>query len=217
MKPINTFLLTASLSVLVSAISAQDKDPKAKAILDDLSKKMKAYTSFTVEFSSKLEKKSDGVNETQSGKATIKGNKYIVEVGDQKILCDGATTWTILTGDKEVYESKVGADQDDLLDPSKMFSLWEKDFKYKLAKEETVAGSVIAEIHLFPTKAGSKYHTVIIKIDKTKMEMKSVVVKGKDGEVLTYTLTKLTTNVASNDADFKFDKAKYPGYTVIKD
>ena len=217
MKAFKALVLTSSLSVMISSVFAQDKDPKAKAILDDLSKKMKAFTSFTIDFTSKLEKKADGVNESQSGKATMKGNKYIIEVGDQKILCDGVTVWTILTGDKEVYESKVGADQEELLDPSKMFSLWEKDFKYKLVKEETVGTSTIAEIHLFPVKTGSKYHTIIIKIDKTKMEMKSVVVKGKDGEVLTYTLNKLTTNVTVNDADFKFEKSKYPGYTVIKD
>lgn len=217
MKSIKAFILTASLSVLVCSVFGQDKDPKAKTILDELSKKMKAYASFSVEFTSKLEKKADGVNESQNGKATIKGSKYIIEVGDQKVLCDGVTKWTILTGDKEVYESKIGADEEELLDPSKMFSLWEKDFKYRLVKEEVVGTSTISEIHLFPTKSTSKFHTIIIKIDKTKMEMKSVVVKGKDGEILTYTLNKLTTTVAIADTEFKFEKSKYPGYTVIKD
>lgn len=195
---------------------AQDKDPKAKAVLDEVSKKVKGYTSFSIEFSSNL-KTPDGVNENKGGKATIKGDKYIIEAGDQKIISDGKTVWTILVKEKEVYENPMEDNDDDqLLNPTKIFTLWEKDFKYKWVKEETANGVTLVEINLYPTKPKSKFHTVIVKVNKSTHDINSVTVKGKDGEVLTYKLTKLTPNVAVSDADFKFDKAKYPGYTVIK-
>jgi len=36
----------------------------------------------------------------------------------------------------------------------------------------------------------------------------------KDGNEVTYTLTKFTPNVALDDGLFRFDKAKYPGVEV---
>ncbi|MBX7093371.1 MAG: outer membrane lipoprotein carrier protein LolA [Flavobacteriales bacterium] len=211
-----TSIIAAALLLIGFQSFAQDKDPKAKAELDEVSKKVKGYTSFSVEFSSNLKTK-DGGSENQSGKATIKGNKYIIETGEQKIISDGKTVWTILVKEKEVYENPAEDDDDELMNPTKMFSIWEKDFKYKWVKEETVNGATLVEIHLFPVSpAKSKFHTVIIKINKATHDVNSVTVKGKEGDVLTYKLVKLTPNVNVNDADFKFDKAKYPGYTVIK-
>ena len=43
----------------------------------------------------------------------------------------------------------------------------------------------------------------------------SVVVKGKNAEVMTYKITKFTPNVSVKDSDFKFDKSKHPGVTMI--
>lgn len=211
-----TSLFMTALLFLGMQSFAQDKDPKAKAVLDEVSKKVKGYTSFSVEFSSNL-KTTDGVNENHSGKAIIKGDKYIIEAGDQKIISDGKMVWTILIKEKEVYENPIeDGDDDQLLNPTKMFNLWEKDFKYKWVKEETVSGVTLVEINLYPLKTKSKFHTVIVKVNKSTNEIHTVIVKGKDGEVLTYKLLKMTANVSVSDADFKFDKAKYPGYTVIK-
>ncbi|MFN3343002.1 MAG: LolA family protein [Flavobacteriales bacterium] len=210
------FFLTLFLAGGFS-LFAQDKDPKAKAVLDEVSKKIKGYTSYSVEFSTNLKK--DKVDENYNGKAIIKGDKYIIETKDQKIISDGKTVWTILLKEKEVYENPIDDSGDDeLLNPTKMFNLWEKDFKYKWIKEEAVGGVTLIEIHLFPTNPSkAKFHTVIVKINKATNEVSSVIVKGKEGDVLTYKLLKLVPNVPINDADFKFDKAKYPGYTIYKD
>lgn len=198
-------------------VNAQEKDPKAKAVLDEVSKKIKSYNSFAVEFTSTLKASSGASPETQSGKAIIKGDKYIVEIGGQKIINDGKSVYTIVIADKEVYVNEIEEGDDDLLNPSKMFTIWEKDFKYKYIKEETIGGVPVHEIHLYPVNpAKSKYHTIIVKINKAKSELHSVIVKGKEGEVLSYTLTKFTANPSVTDDDFKFVKAKYPGYTIIR-
>jgi outer membrane lipoprotein-sorting protein len=41
--------------------------------------------------------------------------------------------------------------------------------------------------------------------------------KTKDGTVMTYNLSKFTSNPSVDDSKFVFDPKKYPGYTVIKD
>ncbi len=215
-------LFASVLTLLAGQSFAQDKnsnpekDARAKQILDEVSKKTRSYTSFSVEFTSTLENKQNNVKESQSGKVTVKGDKYIVEAGDQKLISDGKTVWTILTKDKEVHVNPIDDDDDQTLNPSKLFTVWEKDFKYRFIKEETVGGQTLYEIHLFPEKpAKSKFHTVILKIDKAKSELSSLTIKGKEGDVLTYKLTKFTANPAVSDADFKFERSKYPGYTII--
>lgn len=212
-----TLIALLSLLMIANQSIAQDKDPKAKAVLDEVSKKIKSYTSFSVEFSFNL-KTADKIDETQKGTALIKGKSYIIDMGNQKLLCDGKTVWTILKDEKEVYPNPIepGDKDDDLFDPSNLFTLWEKDFKYRWVKEETVEGVVLVEISMVPLNpAKSKYHTIIVKVNKAKSELHTVIVKGKDGETLTYKLTKMVANPPVNDADFKYSPAKYPGYTVI--
>jgi len=41
--------------------------------------------------------------------------------------------------------------------------------------------------------------------------------KAKDGTVMTYSLTKFTSNAPVEDTKFVFDIKKYPGYTLVKD
>ena len=55
----------------------------------------------------------------------------------------------------------------------------------------------------------------ILKINKEKKQIHSVTVKGKNGDTMTYKITKFTPNVEVKDSDFKFDKSKHPGVTMI--
>lgn len=205
-------LLTFLALTVTSLTFAQDQDPKAKAILDELSKKTKGYTSIQVEFTMKTSNKTSNTNESVKGTATTKGNKYIVDLVKQKILCDGVKVWTLLMKDKECTEETVGDSGDETMNPTKLLTIWEKGFKYRFIKDE----GGIQEIHLFPTDTKkSKYHTVILKIDKAKQQVSSVTVKGKSGDVTELTVTKFTPNVAIEDAKFKFSKKDYPDFTVI--
>jgi outer membrane lipoprotein-sorting protein len=41
--------------------------------------------------------------------------------------------------------------------------------------------------------------------------------KTNDGTTMSYHLTKFISNKAISDSKFTFDKAKYPGFAVIRD
>lgn len=208
-------LLIAAGLAICSFGFKQEQDAKAKAILDEVGKKTKEYSSFAVEFSLQLQNSKSKLNETNTGKATMKGNKYIVEVGKQKLICDGKTVWTILTDEKQVTVEPVD-EADDQLNPTKMLTIWEKGFKFRYIGEAKESAVMLQEIHLFPVNpAKTKFHTVILKIDKTKHQVYSVVIKYKNGDVHTLKITKFTPNVTIDDTEFRFDIKKYPGYTVI--
>lgn len=203
-------IFTAFTLIEAQTPAQQDQDPKAKKVLEDLSKKMKGYSSFMIEYTRTL--KSKDVNETQKGTAYAKGDKYKLDEGDKVIFSDGKTTWTILPKEKEIYINPIDEkDKEESINPGQLFNMWEKDFKYRHVKEE----NGLHEIHLFPMNPKkSKFHTIIMKIDTNKQELISVIIKGKEADEFTFKLNKFTPNTV-NDGDVKFEKSKYPGYTVI--
>ncbi len=213
------FNLFTALVLLASTAWAQtpDLDPKAKAILDKLSAKNKAFTTITGTFTSTLDNKKAKVKVNQKGSLKVKGNKYKIELDDYVLINNGTTAWTYTKDANEVQiddaaEMKKGSS----IKPSEIFTIWENGFKYKYDKEVTIAGVKCDVIKLFPKDAkGKNYHTIILTINKAKMEVQGIEVLGKGGENYTYTVTKFGPNVAIAETDFTFDKNKYPGVEII--
>jgi outer membrane lipoprotein-sorting protein len=211
----NSILLTLICVFGLSTTFAQSaettpKDPKAKAILDKLSEKTKAYTSMQADFDYHMENQKSGIDETQIGWVKIKGNKYKISIAGQEITSDGKTMWTFLKEDKELQINNVPAEgeaEDEIFtSPSKLFTLYEKGFKYVYDGEEKIDGIVVDVIKLYPLNPKEKnYHTVKLYIDKTKIEMKRVTVMAKDGNKYTYTLKNLKTNAMLADNVFTVD------------
>lgn len=205
--------LFASVLLLSATLSAQD-DPKSKAVLDRLVAKSKSYTSFQADFSSRLQSKQDGLDVKQEGHIKVKGKKFRLELDDNTVINNGTIMWTYSKESNEVMLSDP-SEMDQELDPSKLFTQYETGFKSQFVEEKTDGGITVQVIKLFPTDAAKKaYHTIVMTIDKAKVEPKSVKVLYKDGNEVTYTLKKFTPNVELADSLFTFDKAKYPGVEV---
>jgi|APGre2960657423_1045063.scaffolds.fasta_scaffold16174_2 outer membrane lipoprotein-sorting protein len=193
------------------------QDTKSQAILDKLSLKMKSYKTFYLEFSAVIKNTASGQNDNQIGKGWVKGDKYFATFGENSIICNGIKTWSISKEDKSVYEAENDA-SDESLSPKKLLTLWEKGFKNKYEKESKLNAEIVHVINLSPKDvAKSDYHSIVLYISKTKNELKKATMKLKDGTNMTYSVTKLTVNLAIEDAKFIFDKKKYLGYSVIKD
>lgn len=192
--------------------TAFGQENKAKAILDKVSSKTNAYKSIVINF--RLTITGDGIDEplSEMGKAYLDGDKYKVELKDQDIYCDGETITTHIKEDEECYTSSVEDSQEEgMIAPTELLTIWEDGYKYKYIKETTLKGRPVHHINLFPKDpAKSKFHTVILKIDKEKNEVVTVLIKGKDGMNMKYTLTKMETDVAIPASTFVFDRAKHP-------
>ncbi len=205
---IAVFLLASPL------LHAQD-DPKGKAIIDKLIAKSKAWTSFEADFTSVLVNNASKLNVKQEGHVRVKGKLFNLGLTDNTVINDGKAIYTYSKKSNEVTISDP-ADMDKELDPTKLFTIYEQGFKSQFAEEKKAAdGSVEQIVKLFPLEPGKKpYHTVIMTVDKAKVEPKVVKVLYKDGNEVTYTLKKFTPNVDLYESVFVFDKSKYPGVEV---
>ena len=89
----NIFILIASITITSFSAFAQDQDPKAKIILDDLSKLTKSYKTITSDYIFTIVNKDKKQTEKQTGKVLVKGSKFKLEIPGNTIVCDGKTIW----------------------------------------------------------------------------------------------------------------------------
>ena len=201
-KLFSIFLLFCAL-----VINAQDQDPKAKAILDDLSKTTKTYKTISADYNFTILNKEGKQLEKQSGKVLIKGDKFKLEIPGNTIVCDGKTIWNYNKDAKEVTIKHFDATNEDQLNPSKIFTMYEKGFKFKYEKDEKVGTTNCSVINLFPADKPEKkkFHTIVLFIDKLKKQVAQLKMLMKDGGKQVYEIKTLKANTEMADALFVFD------------
>lgn len=207
-------LFLLSFLLLGATLHAQD-DPKSKAIVDNLMAKAKGWKTFEADFSSRMQSTKDKLDVKQEGNMKVKGKKFRLVLDKNTIINDGTAMYTYNKESNEVNISDP-SEMDQDMDPTKLFTQYEKGFKSQFIEEKADAAGVMTQVvKLFPLDASKKpYHTVVLTVDKAKAEPKSVQVIYKDGNVVTYTLKKFTADQDLADALFTFDKAKFPGVEV---
>ena len=202
---------------ILNAHFSFSQDSKAQGVLDKLSAKMKGLKTFYIEFSSNIKNTETGANESETGKGWVKGNKFSASYGENTIISNGLKTWTIVKGEKSVYESDAN-DDEDAVNPKKLMTIWESGFKNKYIKEDKLGNDAVHVIDLYPKNpAKTEYHTIVLYISKIDGELKKAIMKAKDGTTMTYSLTKFQENPEIDDSKFVFDRKKYPGYPIIRD
>jgi outer membrane lipoprotein-sorting protein len=200
---------------LCSSVFAQT-DPKAKAILAEVSKKYRSYKTIKSNFTFTVANKQAQVNESQKGILYVDAaaNKYKVSMSDKDLISDGKTQWTYLKNDKEVQVSDA-ASNDDALNPARVFTMYEKGFKYLYTGERKVGSKVYQMIDLSPTDTKKPYFKIRLSIDKVAKQIASVLIFDKNGSNYTYNITAFSAGTAVPESTFVFDAKKYPGVEVV--
>ncbi|WP_293299633.1 outer membrane lipoprotein carrier protein LolA [Pedobacter sp. UBA4863] len=210
-------VILAFLAVGVfSAVAFAQTDPKAKAILAEVSKKYRSYDVVKTDFTFTLDNKQAKVKETQQGTLYVKANanKYKVAMTNQELISDGKVQWTYLKNDKEVQVNNVDPNGE-ALNPAKIFTIYEKGFKYIYTGEQKVGAKTYQMIDLSPTDIKKNVFKVRLSIDKAAKQIVNIVVFEKNGNTYTYNVKTFSPNVKVPEATFAFDAKKYPGVEVV--
>lgn len=204
----------ALVLALFTKITFAQYDPKALEILEAMSKKYKAIPSFEASLTSSLTNESEGIKDEFKGKVVVKGEKFKLSLEDQEVINNGTTVWTYLPAAKEVNVDNFDPSGDDV-NPTKIFDMYKKGFKYLYLGDKTEAGIVCEEVDLVPEKKDAQYFKVKMMIVKKDKSIQSWTMFDKSGNRYKYSITKFIPNVKVDDAFFTFDPKKYPGVEVI--
>jgi outer membrane lipoprotein carrier protein len=189
-------------------------DPQALAILDVMSKKYRALNSYEANLTTNLTNDSDGVKEEFKGKITVKGDKFRLALEDQEVINNGTTVWNYLPAAKEVNIDNFDKNSDEI-NPSKIYEIYKKGFKYLFVEEKTEGGQLCDVIDLVPEKKDAQYFKIRMNIVKKDNSIQSWTMFDKSGNRYKYTITKFTPNVTVDDSFFTFEKKKYPDVEII--
>jgi len=210
------FVLMSILSVFVMSGYAQ-QDAKAKEILEKVTKTTQSYASIDAKFSFEMNNKSENIQEKSNGSIILKNKKYKLNIPQMglQVTCDGKTIWTYMVNSKEVTIANLDEETDDLMDPSKIFTIYERGFNYKFVGESVNGGVAVYNIDLTPQKPTGDIQKIRIMIDKQKMLIRGANMSGKDGNTYNVSVNQFNTSGVYKDSDFVFDPKKIKGIEVV--
>jgi len=194
---------------------SQDYD-KAKALLNEVSNKVKSYKNIAIDFKYALENSSENINQVTRGDVTIEGDKYVLNVLGITRIFDGKTLYTISPEDEEVTISSENTEDENTVSPSKMLSFYKDGYTYAMDIVQDVKGRKIQYVKLNPIDTNSEIKQVLLGIDAKTKHIYNLIEIGKNGTKTTLTVNSLKTNEPISKSLFKFDKNKYKNYYINK-
>lgn len=202
------------LAIFKTIFCISQQDPKAETILDAVSKKYSVYKSYQAKFVYELENKQAKVNEKFSGDLKVKGLKFTIDLGNQVIINNGSTVWTLMKEENEVNISDYKAEDDDL-NPNKIYSMYKSGFKYLHVGEEKIAKQSFDLIELVPDNKNKSYFKIKIWVSKKDKSVNKWKIFEKNGNRFNYIVSNFIVNPKIEDNIFVFDKSKYAGVEIV--
>ena len=195
---------------LSSPLFAQDAD----ALLNKLSEKAQSFKAYEIAYISTLVDLKNDFELTQQGIVQIEGDRFHLDLGDYVIYCDGETVWTFEPEMNECYIDDTETMKEEGMDPSKLFTVWEEDFRREWMGRTSVEGRDCAHINLYAS-TDKAYHTLQLFVDDKALEVVQIVMKGREGSDVTYTVKSFSTTLEVVPGMFTFPAEKHPGVDLI--
>ena len=206
----NIITLFLSICIILTNVLAQDE--LATDILAKLGEATKAYTSITIEFDHTFANKSAGINEKNSGTLILKGEQFRIDMEKQLIINNGTTHWVYLKEMNEVTIMDYDPEDEDAMNPNKLFTVYNEDYKNTYVQASSVNGERMHIIDLFPKKSSS-IMKIRLTINSLKNQISILELYDKNGGVYTYNIKDFKANLEI--APFTFDTTKYTDVEVI--
>jgi len=205
------YLFIITLLFIFSSIQAQ-KDPAAKAVLDQIGSKVKQSKGILVNLQL-VSKNSKGKSMgTKSISLKMKGDKYLLNQAKMEIVCDGVNIYNF-DGANTISKSNL-KEADQTLSPQKLLSgNYDKDFNFKLLSQNASK----ATIELSPIDKRKSFQKVTLVVDKLKSALSSATILDKSNNITDVKVVSINYAASLDDRNFKFNKAKYGKNVEIVD
>ena len=204
-----------ALLLITLSVNAFAQD-KGKALLNEVSQKVKSYDNISIDFKYVLENTAESLKQVTKGDVVMQGDKYKLNILGITRLFDGKTMYSISPEDEEVTISSENEDENDAITPSKMLSFYEDGYTYALDIEQNINGRKIQYVKLTPIDSSSEIKTILLGIDSKTKNIYNLIQIGKNDTKTTLTVNSFKTNETISKTLFTFDADKYQDYYINK-
>ena len=198
------FLLIFGISASL-AIQAQSAQEFFNSVID----KTKSYQDISIVFNYSIVFEDADLNEKMNGYASIKGDSYLLNLGDQVMISNGELVWNYLIDEQEVMISE--ATEDNNSSPIAILNSFSQDVTASFIDSYDIYLSTIE----LKEKEGETFEKIQISVDSRNMTLKEIHIFNTDGSELIYDITSFTTNQNLPDNMFTFDEKLHPDVEVI--
>ena len=209
--------MKTNITILLLTISMMAfSQNKAKALLNEVSTKVKSYNNISLDFKYVLENTSENIKQETKGDVVMQGEKYKLNILGITRLFDGKTLYNISPEDEEVTISSESENEEDAITPSKMLSFYEDGYLYAMDIEQNINGRKIQYVKLTPIDSNSEIKNILLGIDVNTKHIYNLIQIGKNNTKTTLTVNSFKTNEPLSKTLFTFDANKYKDYYINK-
>ncbi|MDT0646006.1 outer membrane lipoprotein carrier protein LolA [Zunongwangia sp. F260] len=201
-------------SILISVgLNAQNSD-KAKALLNEVSSKVRGYDNMVIDFKYALENTAENLSQETRGDVSIKGDKYVLNLMGTTQMFDGNKIYTIIPEDEEINISTYVEEDSNNITPSKMFSFYEEGYNYKWDITQDVKGRKIQYIKLIPQDSNAEVKDILLGIDSQTKHIYNLIQTQDNGTKITITVKSFKTDQPLAQSLFTFNEDRYSSYYI---
>lgn len=210
MKNFTTFILT----LIIGFCHAQNRDPDAQTLLNEMSAKVNEYDNMVLEFKYALDNSEENIHQDTRGDICLVGDNYVLNILGITRIFDGEKLITISPEDEEVTISKQNTTEENTITPSQLLTFYEEGYNYKMDIIQNVRGRKIQYIKLNPIDSNSEISYVLLGIDTNTKHVYNLIEIGSNGTKTTLTINAFKINQPLSETLFTFDAAKYSDYYI---
>ncbi len=210
------FISSILILLCSTMLMAQDGD-KARALLEEVYKKVKSYDNILVDFKYSLQNTEANINQETRGDVVLEGDKYLFNYLGSQQLYDGKKVYTIVPENEEVtIEDR--SEEDNTVTPSKMLTFYREGHRYQWDILQNIQGRKVQFVKLIPIDTNSEIASILLGVDVETLHIYKLIETGKNGTKTTITVNSFKTNQPISETLFTFDEAKYQdaGYYIIR-
>ena len=204
-------IICIALVLLSFSATAQDD---ARALLNEVSQKVRSYDNIAIEFRYVLHNAAENINQETRGDVVLEGDKYRLNILGMTRIFDGKILYSISPEDEQVTISTEDSEEEGTITPSEMLSFYEEGYTYSMDIIQNVRGRKIQYVKLIPMDSYSEIKNVLLGIDAQTKHIYNLIETGKNGTKTTLTVNSFKTNEPLSKTLFTFDESKYEDYYI---
>lgn len=207
-------ILLISIFLLAFALFAQDS-PDARKIVDRTYNKYISSEGIRLSFVFTTLDAEGTEYDSQKGVASIKGDKFHIEMENMDVWFDGKTQWVLMKGIDEVNISNPSERELAAISPLALLGIYKDGYILKAPLSKSINGKRVTQIEMNPVNGNREYKTISVFIDKSNDRLVQANFTMNNNMQTKIDITDYNDNYKFSDSTFIFDKKQFPNVEIV--